>query len=154
MRPNRLARTLVSATTVIGIAVGGTLATAGGAFAAPEPTTKPAATAEATSLAVVNLGLAQYEAEWVQCWLYQEGYYYGAIDGLLGSNSWSAFQSYLKNHNLYYGQVDGIVGPKTIKALQRFLANQGYYGGYIDGIAGPKTREGFSDFALYECPVC
>jgi len=147
MRPNVLTRALVSVTTVVGIAAG-SLAAAGTSFAASEPATKPAVSAEAvTPLAVNNLGLTTAEAKKVQDWLKAYHGYTGARDGLLGTNSWKAFQRGLEKHWDYDDAIDGIVGPNTIKALQRLLKTHWGYGGAIDGIAGSGTKAAFKRFA-------
>ena len=65
MRSNALARTLVSAAAVVGLAAGG-LATAGTSFAAPA---QPAAAQTVTIKAVNNLGLNTTEGKSVQCYV-------------------------------------------------------------------------------------
>ncbi|MEU5743720.1 peptidoglycan-binding protein [Streptomyces tendae] len=147
-----LAKALVSATAVIGVAAGG-LATAGTAIAAPAPTQQQTATSEAGTLAVVNLGLSTRQAKNVQCWL-KHWDYKGQIDGLLGTNSWKAFQSYLEVARGYDGGIDGLVGPKTIQALQRELATAWDYNGEIDGIAGDQTKATFKRFANAQAVYC
>lgn len=118
-------------------------------FAASEPASQSAASSEAVvPLAVVNLGLSTTQAKYVQCWLKANWGYTGAIDGLLGTNSWKAFQRNLKAHWGYTGPIDGIVGSGTVSALQRLLKYGGWgYTGPIDGIAGPGTQEAFKRFA-------
>ena len=92
MRPNVVARTLVSLTAVAGIAVGGV------AFAAPS-FAAPAASVQASDVsiqAVQNFGLTTAEAKKVQNWLHTYWGYTDTIDGQLGPNSWKAFQRNLK----------------------------------------------------------
>lgn len=148
MRSNAMTRTLVSLTTVAGLAGGG-LATASASFAAAAPNARPAATSAVISPHVtVNLGLSTAEAKNVQRWLRTYWGYTGAIDGLLGTNSWKAFQRNLKTYWGYTGQIDGIVGSGTVSALQRLLKYGGWgYTGKIDGIAGPLTQAAFRRFA-------
>lgn len=147
-----LTKALVSVTAVIGIAAGG-LAAAGTAMAAPALTQQQSATNEVGTLAVVNLGLSTRQAKNVQCWLKHWGYK-GAVDGLLGTNSWKAFQNYLEVARGYDGDIDGIVGPKTIQALQRLLASAWGYEGRIDGVAGDQTKNAFKRFANDQAVYC
>ncbi|MGW0839032.1 peptidoglycan-binding protein [Streptomyces sp. NPDC002787] len=145
MRSNVVARSLVSVTAVVGIAAG-SLAGAGAGFAASAPAAKPAVNSEAVApLAVVNLGLSTAQAQDVQRWLARYWGYTGAIDGLLGTHSWMAFQRNLRNWG-YTGEIDGVVGGGTISALQRLLRHWGYTGP-IDGIAGEGTQAAFKAFA-------
>ncbi|SDS37189.1 peptidoglycan-binding domain-containing protein [Microlunatus soli] len=110
---------------------------------------QPGATADNTAAisTVVNLGLSRSEAIHVQSWLTMYWGYTGAWDGLLGTNSWKAFQRCLKTYWGYTGAIDGIVGHGTISALQRLLKRYDGYTGPIDGIAGPGTRAAFKRFA-------
>jgi len=48
--------------------------------------------------------------------------YTGAIDGLLGTNSWKAYQRWLKEYWGYTAAIDGIAGSGTKAAFKR-LAN-------------------------------
>lgn len=159
MRPNVWTRTLVSVSAVVGLAAGG-LATAGPGFAASDATTaarpvaRPVASSEVGVLAVNNLGLTNTEAKYVQCWIQDYWGYTGALDGLLGTNSWKALQRWLKAHWGYNDSIDGIVGPNTIKALQRDLKAHHGYTGAIDGIAGSGTKAAFKDFAADSRPYC
>ena len=96
---------------------------------------------------VYNFGLSNAQAKNVQYWLAYYWGYSGSIDGLLGPNSWKAFQRELKTYWGYTGAIDGIPGTNTVKALQRMLkAYWGYTGG-IDGIAGSGTQAAFKRFA-------
>jgi len=70
-----------------------------------------------------------------------------SIDGLLGPNSWKAFQRELKTYWGYTGAIDGIPGTNTVKALQRMLKTYWGYTGAIDGIAGSGTQAAFQRFA-------
>jgi lysozyme family protein len=144
-----LTKTLVCATTAIGIAVGG-LATAGPGVAAE---TRSAASAEVSPLAVVNLGLTAGEAKKVQRVLRDNWAYKGKIDGQLGTDSWKAMQRFLKKHWSYKDKIDGKVGPNTVKALQRWLKAQWGYKGKIDGDPGSGTRAAFKRMAN-ACPNC
>ncbi|MGW0656612.1 peptidoglycan-binding domain-containing protein [Streptomyces umbrinus] len=143
-----LTRTIVSVTAVVGIAAGG-LAGSGAAFADSAPAAKPAVSAQdVTILATNNLGLSTQQAKNMQCFLRNApASYTGAIDGLLGTNSWKAYQRWLKEYWGYTGAIDGIVGPNTIKALQRKLAFNWGYTGAIDGIAGSGTQAAFKRLA-------
>ncbi|MEU9877489.1 peptidoglycan-binding domain-containing protein [Streptomyces phaeochromogenes] len=143
-----LTRTIVSVTAAVGIAAGG-LAGSGAAFADSAPAVKPAVSAQdVTILATNNLGLSSQQAKNMQCFLrIAPASYTGAIDGLLGTNSWKAYQRWLKEYWGYTGAIDGIVGPNTIKALQRKLAFNWGYTGAIDGIAGSGTQAAFKRLA-------
>ncbi|MFJ9033677.1 peptidoglycan-binding domain-containing protein [Streptomyces sp. NPDC102274] len=155
MRPNMVTRTLVSLAAVAGLAAGG-LVGAGSAFAQPASNSPTVAvsTKDVAPLAVNNLGLSTTEARYVQCWLQDYHGYNGALDGLLGSDSWKAMQRSLKAYWGYTGGIDGIVGSGTIKGLQRSMKkHQGYNGG-IDGIAGPATKAAFKRFAADSKPYC
>ncbi|MFH8659426.1 peptidoglycan-binding domain-containing protein [Streptomyces afghaniensis] len=144
-----LTKTLVCATTAIGIAVGG-VATAGPGVAAE---TRPAAGAEVSPLAVVNLGLTAGEAKKVQRVLKEHWQYKGKIDGQLGTESWKALQRFLKKNYAYKDKIDGKVGPNTVKALQRWLKAKWGYKGKIDGDPGAGTRAAFKRMAN-ACPNC
>ncbi|WP_374774506.1 peptidoglycan-binding protein [Streptomyces sp. NBC_01310] len=149
MRP-ALARTLVSATAVLGIAVG-SLAGASAGFAASRPTDAPAvSTQDLSVLAVNNLGLDANRAKNWQCWLRDTGYNPGTIDGQLGTNSWKAAQRKFNDLGHGAGTVDGIVGTNTIKALQRYLNTYGY-GLAVDGSAGANTKAAFWAFNATGC---
>ncbi|KUL22497.1 peptidoglycan-binding domain-containing protein [Streptomyces regalis] len=143
-----LTRTVVSVTAAVGIAAG-SLAGAGTAFADTAQTTKPAVSAQDISvLAVNNLGLSSQQAKNTQCFLRTApARYTGAIDGLLGTESWKAMQRWLKEYWRYRDSIDGIVGRNTIMALQRMLAHGWDYNGAIDGIAGSGTKAAFKRFA-------
>lgn len=135
-----LARTLVSTAAVIGIAAG-SLAGAGASLAAPAPAAQTtAATQEVSVLAVNNLGLSTWQAKQWQCFIRDQGFNPGTVDGKLGTASWKATQKAFNAWALDAGTVDGIVGPDTIRALQRFL------GVPVDGIAGPQTKNEFRAF--------
>ncbi|MER5434898.1 peptidoglycan-binding domain-containing protein [Streptomyces sp. NPDC002588] len=145
MRPNVLARTLVSLTAVAGIAAG-TLAAAGTGYAAPAE--QPAVSVQAAAAASYeNFGLTIAEGKNVQNFLADYWGYTDDIDGKLGTNSWKAFQRCLKKYWGYTGEIDGDPGTNTIKALQRLLKNDYGYTGDIDGIAGSGTKAAFKRFA-------
>jgi lysozyme family protein len=147
MRSNALARTLVTVTAAVGIAVGG-MTGAGTGFAESPAAPDSVSTQDVTILAVNNLGLSSQQAKNVQCFLRTPpASYTGAIDGLLGTNSWKAMQRWLATYWDYNDAIDGIVGPNTIRALQRMLAFGWGYTDRIDGIAGPNTRAAFQRFA-------
>ncbi|MFG3406834.1 hypothetical protein [Streptomyces sp. NPDC048142] len=107
--------------------------------------------------AVVNLGLDRQGAKRVQRWTLTMYGYKGAIDGLLGTNSWKAMQRWLRSWpgqpSPYRGAIDGIVGPKTIASLQANLKKFEGYKGAIDGIAGPGTKAAFWRKAYSNPPV-
>jgi len=150
MRSNVLARTLVGVTAVVGLAVG-SLATAGTSFAASQTAAKSAVSAQDLSILTTdNLGLNTARAKNWQCWLRDAGYSPGAIDGVLGTNSWKAAQRFFNAQGLGAGTVDGDPGTNTIKALQRYLNFFGY-GLLVDGIAGTNTRNAFWDFNATGC---
>ncbi|MGZ3119288.1 peptidoglycan-binding domain-containing protein [Streptomyces sp. H62] len=146
MRPSVLTRSIVSATVVVGLAIG-TVAGAGTSSAASVPAAEPAVSAGAFgTLATNNLGLNRDQAKQLQRWLALHYDYAGDIDGLLGTESWKAMQRHLRMTWDYHLAVDGIPGPNTIKALQLSLRGYGYTGP-IDGIAGEGTRRAFAKFA-------
>ncbi|WP_316781017.1 peptidoglycan-binding domain-containing protein [Streptomyces sasae] len=144
-----LARALVAATAVVGIAAGG-LAGASASVAAPQQATKPAVSSRQI-LAVNNLGLDTARAKnWQSClnaWHFNAG----NEDGQLGTNSWMAAQRMLNAWGYNAGDVDGIVGPNTITALQKFLNAVGENAGTPDGIAGPQTRAAFWNYNATGC---
>jgi len=146
MRQSVLTRSLVSAATVVAIA-GGSLLGTGAGFATAAPVTAPAASTQSvTILATQNFGLSTAQAKKVQGWLAEYWDYNDSIDGLLGTNSWKAFQRCLKTYWGYTGAIDGDPGSGTVSALQRLLRNYGYTGA-IDGDAGTGTRAAFKTFA-------
>ncbi len=57
---------------------------------------------------------SQSENKQIQQKLKDLGYYYGNIDGILGSQSVTAIKNFQRDYGL---AVDGIVGPNTLKAL-------------------------------------
>ena len=94
----------------------------------------------------------------IQQRLKELGYYYGSVDGILGSQSVSAIKKFQRDYGL---SVDGIVGSKTLTALglntgssgnysvtdiQKKLKNLGYYTGSVDGIFGNKTITAVRNF--------
>ncbi|MEU9853571.1 peptidoglycan-binding protein [Streptomyces sp. NPDC047974] len=148
MRPSVMTRSIVSATAIVGLAVG-TLAGAGTSFAASAPVARTPEVSAGSfgALATQNFGLTTKQARNVQRVLADVWGYEGSIDGLLGTNSWKAMQRFLAQYWDYTDPIDGIPGPDTIRALQRFLAEAFDYNGPIDGIAGPGTRAAFARFA-------
>ncbi|MEU5044854.1 peptidoglycan-binding domain-containing protein [Streptomyces griseorubiginosus] len=146
-----LARTLVTTSAVIGIALGG-LAGAGASVAAPQHATKgTVSSSRLAPQAVNNLGLDTARAKnWQSC-LNAWGWNAGTEDGQLGTNSWKAAQSMFNYYGYNAGTVDGIVGSNTIKALQRFLNGAGENAGTPDGIAGPQTRAAFWNYNATGC---
>ncbi|WP_431961527.1 peptidoglycan-binding domain-containing protein [Actinacidiphila sp. bgisy160] len=156
MRSNVLTRALVGITAVVGMAAGG-LAGATTSSAAPAPAASAAVASygTVTPLAVVNLGLSTTQGRYVQCWLKYGNYgYTGALDGQLGTESWKAFQRYLKAAYGYTGAIDGIVGSGTVTALQRLLKAHYGYTGAIDGVAGSGTQAAFKTFANAQSAFC
>ncbi|MGW2250751.1 peptidoglycan-binding domain-containing protein [Kitasatospora sp. NPDC001660] len=143
MASNKTAKALLGILTAAALGVG-TLAGASAATAAPA---QQVVTRTVTIQAVNNLGLSTTEAKSVQCYVRSAGYDPGAIDGQLGSASWSAWQRFLNDRNFNAGTVDGQVGPNTIRALQGFLVWLGYDTGGVDGVAGPKTRAAWAAFS-------
>ncbi|MEU7576393.1 peptidoglycan-binding domain-containing protein [Streptomyces sp. NPDC041068] len=137
-----LAKSLVTATAVIGLTAG-TLAGATASFAASPPAARTTGAQDVSALAENNLGLDRARAKNWQCWLKKRGENPGEVDGRLGPNSWKAAQ---REFGFRGADVDGIVGPKTIKGLQKHL---NYWGGFeldIDGDAGQATRGAFWNF--------
>lgn len=65
------------------------------------------------------------------------GYYGGAIDGIAGNGTISAYEAFQRDYGL---KVDGIYGPKTdAKLVEVIKAEQAKLGVTQDGIAGPIT---------------
>lgn len=99
MRSHALARTLVSAAAVIGLAAGG-LATAGTSFAAPAQTAR---TGSVSILATHNFGLSSQQAKNVQCFMRgAPASYTGAIDGDPGPNTQAAFKRFANDMSVFY----------------------------------------------------
>ncbi len=96
--------------------------------------------------------------------LADRGFYNGAVDGIMGSQTRSAIVAAQKAYNL---TTDGVAGPQTLAALesdgakaatttisstttstkseqvsslQELLSKRGFYNGAVDGIMGPQTR--------------
>lgn len=143
-----ITRRLVGAVAAVGLAATGTFATASIANAeVGTGNTAAAVSAQSTQ----NFGLTRTEAKVVQGKLLTKfGYttrFPGEIDGYLGTNSWKAFQMYLKKDYGYAGKIDGDPGTNTIKALQRLLNHRVLSRLTVDGKAGPKTQEAFKKYA-------
>lgn len=65
------------------------------------------------------------------------GYYGGAIDGIAGNGTISAYEQFQRDYGL---SVDGIYGPMTnAKLIEVIKAKQAELGVEQDGIAGPIT---------------
>jgi peptidoglycan hydrolase-like protein with peptidoglycan-binding domain len=126
------------------------------AIATKANTAEPVAVVETTtsvSSTVMNL----------QKLLADRGFYNGAVDGIMGSQTRSAIIAAQKAYNL---TADGVAGPQTLAALesdggkpkatpiittattksievsklQELLSKRGFYNGAVDGIMGPQTR--------------
>jgi peptidoglycan hydrolase-like protein with peptidoglycan-binding domain len=96
--------------------------------------------------------------------LADRGFYNGAVDGIMGSQTRNAIIAAQKAYNL---TVDGVAGSQTLAALesdgaksatttisstttntksaevsnlQELLSKRGFYNGAVDGIMGPQTR--------------
>ncbi|MFN5765100.1 MAG: peptidoglycan-binding protein, partial [Pseudanabaena sp.] len=96
--------------------------------------------------------------------LADRGFYNGAVDGIMGSQTRSAIIAAQTAYNL---TTDGVAGPQTLAALesdgakavittvsatttstksaevsslQELLSKRGFYNGAVDGIMGPQTR--------------
>lgn len=66
------------------------------------------------------------------------GYYGGAIDGIAGNGTISAYEAFQRDYGL---DVDGIYGPLTnAKLIEVIKAEQAKLGVEQDGIAGPITN--------------
>lgn len=66
-------------------------------------------------------------------------YYFGAIDGIKGSQTIQAIKEFQANNNLV---VDGIAGQQTIDILRSLICRiQGIIGADQDGVAGNNTIE-------------
>lgn len=152
MRTHKLTATLTGAVAVIGIV--GTLAGASPSFAAQEPAAAPAVRSTALPATVgTNLGLGTAEAGNVQQWLSRYWRYSGPVDGVLGTDSWMAFQRCLKSGWDYTGAIDGAVRSDTVASLQRMLKARRGYTGPIDGVAGSQTQAAFKRFASGDGPT-
>ncbi|MET8522064.1 peptidoglycan-binding protein [Nocardioides sp. NBC_00163] len=143
-----ITRRMVGAVAAVGLAATGTFATASIANAeVGTGNTAAAVSAQATQ----NFGLSRTEAKVIQGKVLKKyGYmskFPGEIDGYLGTNSWKAFQVYLKKDYGYAGKIDGDPGKNTIKALQRLLRAKVAPKLAVDGDAGPKTQAAFKTYA-------
>jgi peptidoglycan hydrolase-like protein with peptidoglycan-binding domain len=96
--------------------------------------------------------------------LADRGFYNGAVDGIMGSQTRAAIIAAQKAYNL---TTDGVAGPQTLAALesdgakastttvsstttstksaevsnlQELLSKRGFYNGAVDGLMGPQTR--------------
>ena len=149
-----ITRRTVGAVVAVGIAVTGTFAAAGVANA-EVGTGNIAAASSVSAQATQNFGLTTTQAKVVQGKLLKKyGYtdpkkFPGKLDGKLGTNSWKAFQVYLKKDYGYTGKIDGDPGKNTIKALQRMLRHKVGAKLTIDGDAGPKTQAAFKKYAAW-----
>ena len=145
-----ITRRMVGAVVATGLAATSTFATAGLANA-EVGTGNIAAASSVSAQATQNFGLTATEAKLVQGKVLKKfGYttkYPGKIDGKLGTNSWKAFQVYLKKSYGYTGKIDGDPGKNTVKALQRLLRDKVGAKLTIDGDAGPKTQAAFRKYA-------
>lgn len=56
--------------------------------------------------------------------------------------AWRGIQKMLKRHYGYTGAIDGIAGKGTISAFQRFLRAKGYRNVAVDGLWGGETTKG------------
>jgi len=79
----------------------------------------------------------------IQRLLYDQGYYKGPIDGILGQRSCNAFaefrkslQKQLKKQGLYKGAIDGELGEWSVTAVREFQRASHLK---ADGVPGPKT---------------
>ncbi|MFE1199556.1 peptidoglycan-binding protein [Streptomyces olivaceoviridis] len=104
-------------------------------------------------LVAMNLGLDTYEAGNVQQWLMRYWRYAGPLNGVLGPDSWMAFQGCLKARWSYTGAINGEVRSDTVSALQRMLAARRGYTGPIDGVPGTATQAAFKRFASGDGPT-
>ncbi|MFJ9391910.1 hypothetical protein ACIRON_24020 [Nocardioides sp. NPDC101246] len=146
-----ITRRMVGAVVATGLAATGTFAMSGIANA-EVGTGLTAAASSVSAQATQNFGLTATEAKVIQGKVlkkygYTSAKYPGTIDGKLGTNSWKAFQVYLKKDYGYAGAIDGDPGENTIKALQRLLRHKVGAKLTIDGDAGPKTQAAFKKYA-------
>lgn len=115
MRSNTV-RAFASIAALLGITAG-TLAVSGTAVAATPERHRNVISGPVAVAEVNNLGLSTSQAKQVQFYLrYYIGYYSGAIDGLLGTESWKAMQQMLRAYG-YSGAIDGIAGSGTRAAF-------------------------------------
>ncbi|NYI78473.1 peptidoglycan-binding domain-containing protein [Nocardioides panzhihuensis] len=145
-----ITRRLVGSVVAVGLAATGIVATA--SIATAEVGAGNIAASSISAQATQNFGLTTAEAKVVQVKLLKKfGFtgkaYPGKIDGKLGTNSWKAFQVYLKKRYGYTGKIDGDPGKNTIKALQRLLNHRVLSRLTVDGEAGPKTKAAFKKYA-------
>eukprot|EP01032_Pedospumella_encystans_P025916 gene25916-29276_t len=70
--------------------------------------------------------------------------YVGAINGILGPNSWAGTQRGLRDYG-YNGADNGIPGVNTYMAMQRLAAKYGYTGA-VNGILGPNSYKGLARY--------
>lgn len=86
---------------------------------------------------------------YVQGIMARPGGYTGAIDGVMGTNSWEGVQRYL-NSNIGAGlTVDGVAGTNTNKAIQRWINTFDWVTPVVvDGVRGPATYESWASVLI------
>ena len=125
-----------------------------------EAVSSPSATKESITSSVASPSSTVMN---LQKLLADRGFYNGAVDGLMGSQTRTAILAAQKTYNL---TPDGVAGPQTLAALesdgnkvsvtpisattvtksaeianlQELLSKRGFYNGAIDGIMGPQSR--------------
>jgi peptidoglycan hydrolase-like protein with peptidoglycan-binding domain len=80
------------------------------------------------------------------------GYYWGAVDGVMGPNTEAGLRAYQRDNRLNVtGQLDAqtaralmngtnLAARTDVRAAQRHLKEHGYYSGPVDGVIGPATE--------------
>jgi hypothetical protein len=79
----------------------------------------------------------------IQKLLHEQGFYNGALDGILGQHSYKAFTEFrkalqkgLRKQGLYSGAIDGELGEQSVKAVRKFQRSRRLK---EDGVPGRKT---------------
>jgi len=128
----------------------------------PEAIATKANTAETVAVGETTTSVSSTVMN-LQKLLADRGFYNGAVDGIMGSQTRSAIIAAQKAYNL---TADGVAGPQTLAALesdggkstatpisttattksadvsnlQELLSKRGFYNGAVDGLMGPQTR--------------
>lgn len=89
----------------------------------------------------------------VQSLLAGRGYYFGAIDGIFGPQSWTAVQTLCAMSGFMDANyIDGVPGKRTYWGMQLYAQKNDNYRYTVDGIVGPKTWAGFTQSLREDAP--
>ena len=99
----------------------------------------PAPSGNSSSLKATDM--LRWRWNGIQEMLKGAGYgYSGAIDGIPGKGTITAFQKFIKNNGYRNVSVDGVWGPETAKGAQSWLKARWGYTGAIDALPGGGTK--------------